>query len=77
MVCLLPRKLSLFLCFLAATAAASLAVAQSTPPIRDDASKGYRFERGGWTYVHLEGNPSKWGSSTAPCWPPKLKTWSG
>ena len=61
MVCLLPRKLSLFLCFLAATAAASLAVAQSTPPIRDDASKGYRFERGGWTYVHLEGNPSQMG----------------
>ncbi|HEY6490703.1 MAG: C45 family peptidase [Terracidiphilus sp.] len=28
---------------------------------RDSAGAGYRFERGGWTYVHLEGSPAQIG----------------
>ena len=32
------------------------------------AEPGYRFERGGWTYVHLEGTP-RLASSTATCSP--------
>ena len=58
---LLPRIPSLSLLVLIALAAASRVGAQSTPPIRDDASKGYRFEKGGWTYVHLEGSPAQMG----------------
>ena len=61
MVRLLPRTIVLCLLSLTAVGAASQAVSQSAPPVRDDASKGYRFQRGGWTYVHLEGTPAQIG----------------
>jgi hypothetical protein len=53
-----PRNL-LLLCFLPTIAFGSVAWARgqgaaSTAP-------GYRFERGGWTYVHLEGTPEQMG----------------
>jgi hypothetical protein len=59
-----PRALSLCLLSLFAVVAASSAYA-SVRPSRPDAQAsvqpGYRFERGGWTYVHLEGAPSQIG----------------
>ena len=58
---LLPRILQIFLLSLAAIGAASMACAQTASPARDDGSRGYRFERGGWTYVHLEGTPAQVG----------------
>jgi hypothetical protein len=64
MVRLLPRTLSLCLFSLAALAAVSTACAaggQLAPATTDNASRGYRFEKGGWTYVHLEGDPRQMG----------------
>jgi hypothetical protein len=44
--------------------AASQAYASGSPAARDrqsSVSPGYRFEKAGWTYVHLEGSPSQIG----------------
>src|SRR3984957_2950836 len=37
--------------------AAAVAAAQQDSRYDTNLGKGYRFERGGWTYVHLEGTP--------------------
>ena len=58
---LFSRTLALCLFSFAAFSTAATAGSQAPPPIRDDASKGYRFEKGGWTYVHLEGTPAQMG----------------
>jgi len=67
---LLPRALfvCLFSLFAATVAfpqgAAGAPARQGTDPLpkmQSGAQKGYRFERGGWTYVHLEGTPSQIG----------------
>lgn len=64
MVRLLPRSLSmclvsafLFSAYLIGGAAALRA--QQDP--KTNSQPGYRFEKGGWTYVHLEGTPSQIG----------------
>jgi hypothetical protein len=61
-VCLLGS----FLLVVASGALASAGVApqgapDSQPKTEKTASHSYRFERGGWTYVHLEGTPSEVG----------------
>ena len=64
MLRLLPRVLSVCLLSCVAIAAASPARAAgwpSKPDSQTSALPGYRFERGGWTYVHLEGAPSQIG----------------
>ncbi len=61
MVRLLPRTVVLCLLSLAAVGAFSATASQSAPPVRDDASKGYRFQKSGWTFVHLEGTPAQIG----------------
>ncbi len=61
---LLPRALSVCLLFLFAVAVATPVRAAGQPANPDSqksAQPGYRFERGGWTYVHLEGTPSQIG----------------
>ncbi len=67
---MLPRALLVGLLSLYAAAVASpqgaagVATRQDTDSLskmQSDAQKGYRFERGGWTYVHLEGTPSQIG----------------
>jgi hypothetical protein len=58
---LLHRTAALFMLSIAAFSTAATTGSQAPPPIRDDASKGYRFEKGGWTYVHLEGTPAQMG----------------
>jgi hypothetical protein len=64
-------RLAAAICLFAAmffTAGASLAARAAAPPAtpaaqfrdslyEDTFNKAYRFERGGWTYVHLEGSP--------------------
>ena len=42
----------------------------------ESSGAGYRFDRGGWKYVHLEGTPEEIGFSTGSCSLPKLPTWS-
>lgn len=37
------------------------AAARAAKPAATTAAPGYRFERGGWTYVHLEGTPAEIG----------------
>jgi Phospholipase B len=49
-----------FLLIIAATAAHAADRLLSAKQA-DAATPGYRFERGGWTYVHLEGSPSEIG----------------
>jgi hypothetical protein len=46
---------------LSAAAAASTAGAQTVAPTQKHAAKGYRFQKAGWTYVHLEGSPAQVG----------------
>lgn len=61
---LLCCSLSVCLLSLVAIAAASPALAgaqKGTAGAPDSAKPGYRFERGGWTYVHLEGTPAQIG----------------
>lgn len=55
------HRVLLCLFCLAASLTVSISAAAAASPGRDDASKGYRFERGGWTYVHLEGSPAEIG----------------
>jgi hypothetical protein len=60
---LLPRALSfcpLLLLGLFVVPAAHTADAKPSS-LQIDASPGYRFEKSGWTYVHLEGSPSQIG----------------
>ena len=61
MACLLPRSVILCLLALAAVGASSAVASQSASTVRDGAPKGYRFQRGGWTFVHLEGTPAQIG----------------
>ncbi len=43
-------------------ALAAFAAAQSSSTHHDSRLEGsYRFERGGWTYVHLQGSPEQIG----------------
>ena len=56
-----PRFRFISIAFLALFSLLALASASSTnPPAASDPrlEKGYRFQQGGWTYVHLEGSPS-------------------
>lgn len=53
---LLPRRIFSLSCAFVFIALIS-AQAKGAAPV----SPGYRFERGGWTYVHLEGTPSQIG----------------
>jgi Phospholipase B len=59
----LPRALPVcFLALLVATALPALGVDRlHHPNASGGADPGYRFERGGWTYVHLEGTPEQIG----------------
>jgi len=63
MVRLLPR--AAFLCLLCVfLAPASLAYAKRiapAAPATETSGPGYRFDRGGWKYVHLEGTPEQIG----------------
>jgi hypothetical protein len=63
MVRLLPR--AAFLCLLCVfLAPVSLAYAKRiapTAPATETSGPGYRFDRGGWKYVHLEGTPEQIG----------------
>jgi hypothetical protein len=64
MVRLLPRVLAFCVVSILAIAPGSAARAADSPAkasAQTDASPGYRFENGGWTYVHLEGTPSQVG----------------
>lgn len=54
-------RLRLLLVCLVATAVALPACAAKAPKQSASAEPGYRFEKGGWTYVHLEGTPSEMG----------------
>jgi hypothetical protein len=45
--------------FMLACAAASAVEGAGSPDTR--LQKAYRFQKGGWTYVHLEGSPSDLG----------------
>ncbi|HUX43355.1 MAG TPA: C45 family peptidase [Terracidiphilus sp.] len=61
---LLPRPL--FVCLVACVALACVPAFSTTtkrPALSSDQSvgAGYRFERGGWIYVHLQGTPSQIG----------------
>jgi hypothetical protein len=59
-----PRALSLCLLLLFAVATVCAARADARPSSADaqtNALPGYRFEKAGWTYVHLEGTPSQIG----------------
>lgn len=59
-----PLRLStLFVCLLLSLVAALPASATKTKhsKIISSVEPGYRFERGGWTYVHLEGTPAEMG----------------
>jgi hypothetical protein len=47
------------LCLLAATSAAFAASPQTAPDLR--LNNSYKFNEGGWTYVHLEGTPEQVG----------------
>ena len=38
-----------------------LRAADAAPPSNPRLQKGYRFQKGGWTYVHLEGSPANIG----------------
>ena len=64
MVRLLPRSMCLFLFstlvfpFSCVGRAAGVPVPEGP---KADSQPGYRFEKGGWTYVHLEGTPSQIG----------------
>ncbi len=51
----------LSLLFVFAVSPAGAAESPSKPSSQASAMPGYRFERGGWTYVHLEGTPSQIG----------------
>jgi Phospholipase B len=63
MVRLRPRTISVCLyVVLALTAIPALAVDRlHRPDSSAGAEPGYRFDRGGWTYVHLEGTPAEIG----------------
>jgi hypothetical protein len=64
MVSLLSRALVFCLFVLLPLASASPAWASGRPAGPEADSKawpGYRFEKGGWTYVHLEGSPAQIG----------------
>jgi len=59
-----PRPHAIICCLLSALAlfAAPRAHGLGQPPDRDaTVQPGYRFQRGGWTYVHLEGTPAQIG----------------
>jgi hypothetical protein len=59
-----PRPRALICCLLSALAlfAAARVHGSGQPPDRDaTVLPGYRFERGGWSYVHLEGTPAQIG----------------
>jgi len=51
--------LALFALFIAISSAA--AAEPASKAAKSGAEPGYRFERGGWTYVHLEGSPAQIG----------------
>jgi len=60
----LPLSRALFLLFLSAFVLLPAAPARSAEPFAAagfTSSPGYRFEKGGWTYVHLEGTPAEIG----------------
>jgi len=63
MPCKLPRALSF--CLLSVLALAVVPGHAAAPLKGDDSpttvGAGYRFDRGGWTYVHLEGTPAEIG----------------
>lgn len=61
MVRLLPR--AVFVCLFSVLAAypASAVDRLHHPEAQGGSQPGYRFERGGWTYVHLEGTPQEIG----------------
>ncbi|MGD0520465.1 MAG: C45 family peptidase [Terracidiphilus sp.] len=64
MVRLLLRALPVCLLSVLCVGAISTAGATDSPSIPSSATSalpGYRFEKGGWTYVHLEGTPSQIG----------------
>ena len=48
-------------CAFLVTAVVSVAAAATQAPSDPRLEKAYRFQRGGWTYVHLEGAPSEIG----------------
>jgi len=60
-----PARLALFLLIICATFAAARPAGAAARPSKADAQMsagaGYRFERSGWTYVHLEGDPGQIG----------------
>jgi len=56
------RRLSWLLCVsLLLVCAVAAATPGASNPDSSAASPGYRFETGGWTYVHLEGSPAQIG----------------
>lgn len=64
----MPRVLSrtLSCCLLSLLGGFAGSTARAAEPVpslssQTDSSHGYRFEKGGWTYVHLEGTPSQIG----------------
>ncbi len=58
----MPAKLCRLAAVLSFVLAASAAVAQPTSIQHDSRLEGgYRFERGGWSYVHLQGSPEQIG----------------
>ena len=53
---------------------ATVASAREQAYANDPRLKGaYSFERGGWVYVHLEGDPATIGFQHGFCWPKKLR----
>ena len=58
-----PFSRTLFLCLLSLAALSTVAAASGQPATSapQHAGKGYRFQKGGWTYVHLEGTPAQLG----------------
>jgi hypothetical protein len=64
MVRMLPRALAVFLFSTFCVCAVSPVDATDTPSTPSSTTSslhGYRFEKSGWTYVHLEGTPSEIG----------------
>lgn len=55
------RSCAVFLCLCLALLLAAKASAARPVPKAPSAMPAYRFERGGWTYVHLEGTPAEIG----------------
>src|SRR5580765_4806862 len=56
----MPRNFSRYICAIAILLALNCAAFAANP---SDArmKKAYRFQEGGWTYVHLEGSPAEIG----------------